>query len=91
MPIRWPLPMVSIPSMAFTPKSIRSRMGGRSRGLICLPLTQKSSPSEKSPRPSMGWPRALMIRPRRNSPIFSVSWRPVLRTKLPAEMPLMSA
>ena len=34
MPIRWPLPMVSRPSMAFTPNSIRSRMGGRAIGFM---------------------------------------------------------
>ncbi len=34
MPIRWPLPMVIMPSMAFTPNWIRSRMGGRWRGLM---------------------------------------------------------
>ena len=34
MPMRWPLPMVIMPSMALTPNSIRSRMGGRRRGLI---------------------------------------------------------
>ena len=34
MPIRCPLPMVIRLSMAFTPNSIRSRMGGRDMGFM---------------------------------------------------------
>ncbi len=90
IPIRWPLPMVSSPSMAFTPNSIRSVMAGRERGLMYLPSTQWEVPASKAGPPSMGWPSALMMRPLRNGPIGRVSCFPVLRTKLPAEIPLMS-
>ena len=34
MPMRCPFPMVSMLSMALTPNSIRSRMGGRVMGLM---------------------------------------------------------
>ena len=90
MPILCPLPMVSMLSMALTPNSIRSRMGGRVRGLMyALPSTQKGTPPVNGPFPSMGCPRALMTRPFRKGPIIRLRRRPVLRTKFPAEMPLM--
>ena len=92
MPTRWPLPMVSMLSMAFTPNSIRSRMGGRWKGLMTSAFsTQKGVPAGKGPLPSMGRPRASMTRPFRKGPTLTLSRLPVLRTKLPAEIPSMLA
>ena len=92
MPILCPFPMVSMPSMALTPNSRRSRIGGRAMGLMyCSFSTQNCVPPVKGPLPSMGWPRALMTLPLRNGPMARLSRRPVLRTKFPAEIPLMLA
>ena len=92
MPTRWPLPMVSILSMALMPNSIRSRMGGRWKGLISSDFsTQKGVPPGKGPLPSMGRPRASITRPLRKGPTVTFRRLPVLRTKLPAEMPSMLA
>ena len=43
----------------------------------------------KGPKSSIGFPRASMIRPRRNSPTGIFRRFLVLRTKLPAEIPLI--
>ena len=91
IPMRCPFPMVSMLSIAFTPNSIRSRIGGRDMGLIYwFRSTQKDVPPWKGPFPSMGCPSALITRPLRKAPIIRLSLRPVLRTKFPEEIPLMS-
>ena len=92
IPILCPFPMVSRLSMAFTPNSIRSRMGGLVIGFMYAVSMEKVSPRPKGSSPSIGWPRALMTQKdlgeegmRRSILVVATSDQPaMLRMKCPS-------
>ena len=89
IPTLCPLPMESVPSMAFMPKSIRSLIGGRERGLMYGFSMEKNWSGLKPESPSIGLPSASMILPFRKSPTGILSCCLVLRTKFPAASPVI--
>lgn len=92
MPILWPLPMVSMPSMALTPNSSPFPDGRAGHGIdILFLLHAHTGAAGEGTLAVNGLPQGIDDRPLRNGPMDRLSRRPVLRTKLPAEIPFIPA
>ena len=86
IPIRWPVPTVNIPSIALTPTSKRSSIGGRVNGLggSCSVGTVGSPLGNNVP--SIGFPIESSTLPISSAPTLISNGARVPSTKQPVEI-----
>ena len=82
---RWPRPIGVMASIAFMPVCSGSSTGWRSRTPAAWSSKARSSLDSMGPKPSIGWPRGLITRPRKFSPTGIERTSPVRLTSSPSE------